>query len=68
MGARPLGRACVAGTVARSVFLGAAVQVEVRLESGEVVIAQVAPTESFSEGEAVQIWWDANDELRFGRE
>jgi spermidine/putrescine transport system ATP-binding protein len=63
--ARPSGRACIAGTVARSVFLGAAVQVEVRLEGGEVVIAQVAPTEHLSEGEAVQIWWDGSDELRF---
>jgi spermidine/putrescine transport system ATP-binding protein len=63
--ARPLGRACVAGTVTRSVFLGAAVHVETRLESGETVSAQVAPTESFSEGEAIQLWWDANDELRF---
>jgi ABC-type Fe3+/spermidine/putrescine transport system ATPase subunit len=63
--ARPFERACVAGTVTRSVFLGAAAQVEVKLEGGEVVIAQVAPTEHFGEGETTQIWWDVNDELRF---
>jgi ABC-type Fe3+/spermidine/putrescine transport system ATPase subunit len=65
--ARPLGPTCVAGTVTRSVFLGAAVQVEVKLEGGEVVLAQVAPTEGFIEGEAVEVWWDANDELRFDK-
>jgi ABC-type Fe3+/spermidine/putrescine transport system ATPase subunit len=64
--ARPSGRAGARGTVTGSVFLGAAVQVEIKLESGEAVIAQVASSESFAEREAVQIWWDANDELRFG--
>jgi len=62
---RPSERTCVAGTVTRSVFLGAAVQVEARLEGGELVIAQLPPAESFVEGEAIQIWWDANDEFRF---
>jgi hypothetical protein len=51
--------------VVRCVFLGAAIQVEARLASGETVIAQVGPNESFLEGEAVQIWWDSGDELRF---
>jgi ABC-type Fe3+/spermidine/putrescine transport system ATPase subunit len=64
--ARPSGSSCIPGMVTRSVFLGAAVQVEVRLESGDVVVAQVAPMETFASGEAVQIWWNANDELRFG--
>jgi ABC-type Fe3+/spermidine/putrescine transport system ATPase subunit len=66
--ARPSGRACDPrrGIVTRCVFLGSAVLVETRLESGESVIAQIPPTESFIEGDPVQIWWDANDELRFG--
>jgi ABC-type sulfate/molybdate transport systems ATPase subunit len=55
--------------VTRCVFLGAAIQVEAKLEGGEVVIAHVAShqsaTETFAEGEPVQIWWDSADELRF---
>ena len=64
---RPSGRARDPrrGIVTRCVFLGSAVHVETRLESGESVIAQIPPTESFIEGDSVQIWWDANDELRF---
>ncbi len=51
--------------VTRCVFLGSAIHVEAKLEGGELVIAQVGPTETFVEGEAVQIWWDSTDELRF---
>jgi spermidine/putrescine transport system ATP-binding protein len=51
--------------VTRCVFLGAAIHVEAKLEGGELAIAQVGPTETFAEGEAVQIWWDSADELRF---
>jgi ABC-type Fe3+/spermidine/putrescine transport system ATPase subunit len=64
---RPSGSGCVlrSGIVTRCVFLGPAMHVETRLEGGEVVLAQVAPTEGFVEGEAIQIWWDATDEFRF---
>jgi spermidine/putrescine transport system ATP-binding protein len=51
--------------VTRCVFLGAAIHVETKLEDGELAIAQVGPTETFAEGEAVQIWWDRTDEHRF---
>jgi spermidine/putrescine transport system ATP-binding protein len=51
--------------VRRCVFLGSAIQVEAKLESGEIVIAQVAPNESFNESEPVQIWWEPKDEIRF---
>jgi spermidine/putrescine transport system ATP-binding protein len=66
-GARPSGAACVPrrGIVARSVFLGAAVHVEVRLESGDVVTALVSASEAYTEGESVEIWWQSADELRF---
>jgi spermidine/putrescine transport system ATP-binding protein len=54
------------GRVQRCVFLGAAVQVEARLESGEAVVAQIPANGSgFIEGEAVHLCWDSNDELRF---
>jgi ABC-type Fe3+/spermidine/putrescine transport system ATPase subunit len=62
---RPPGSGHFHGIITRSVFLGSAVHVEAKLEGGEVVIAQVAPSEIFSEGEAVQIWWDSGDEHRF---
>jgi ABC-type Fe3+/spermidine/putrescine transport system ATPase subunit len=60
------------GTVSRFaritgiVYLGAFVHVEARLDSGESVTAQVAPSDpTFSPGDAVQIWWSPADELRF---
>lgn len=54
------------GIVTRSVFLGAFMHVEIRLESGDVAVAQIAPHGSpFPEGEAVQIFWSPADELRF---
>jgi ABC-type Fe3+/spermidine/putrescine transport system ATPase subunit len=58
------------GVVARSVFLGAAMHVEARLESGEAMIAQIsaqiaADGRGFVEGESVHLWWSSNDELKF---
>ena len=52
--------------VTRSVFLGPAIHIEARLEGGEAVTAQVpADGERFEEGEAVHVWWNSSDELRF---
>src|SRR5262249_55223887 len=52
-------------TVTRTVFLGSSIHVEARLESGQCLIAQVAPHENYREGDAVHIWWEACDQLRF---
>jgi ABC-type Fe3+/spermidine/putrescine transport system ATPase subunit len=54
--------------VAQSMYLGAFVQVDARLESGEAVSAHVSPAEAtFTPGEAVYVWWSAEDELRFSK-
>ncbi len=54
------------GAVTGSVFLGDSVEVSVRLETGEHVIAQ-APrgAAALQAGEAVGVWWDAAEELKF---
>jgi len=50
----------------RDRLLGAFLNVEARLESGESVVAQIAPdAPRFAPGDAVQVWWSAGDELRF---
>ncbi|HLW76259.1 MAG TPA: ABC transporter ATP-binding protein [Bryobacteraceae bacterium] len=51
--------------VTRCVFLGSALHVESQCAGGEVVVAQVAPHEQFSAGEAVEITWNPDDEIRF---
>ncbi|MGH9557723.1 MAG: ABC transporter ATP-binding protein [Bryobacteraceae bacterium] len=54
------------GIVERCVFLGASMQIEARLDGGGAALAQVAASEiSFCPGEAVHLWWNSNDELRF---
>jgi len=71
--ARPSGRACPQGNgprlgiVTGCVFLGSVVQVEVKLEGGEVITALVPPNEIYRRGEPVHVWWDSTDELRFER-
>jgi ABC-type Fe3+/spermidine/putrescine transport system ATPase subunit len=61
--ANPQGRR---GVVVGSVFLGSAVHVEARLDSGEICTAQVAhDAATLRAGEAVSIGWSAADELRF---
>jgi spermidine/putrescine transport system ATP-binding protein len=55
----------LSAVVTRCVFLGSSIHVEAKLNSGEAVIAQVAPHQIFNEGEAVQISWEPKDELRF---
>jgi ABC-type Fe3+/spermidine/putrescine transport system ATPase subunit len=54
------------GRVTRSVFLGSSMHVEARLESGDMVLAQVAASsDAYREGETVHVWWNSSDELRF---
>jgi ABC-type Fe3+/spermidine/putrescine transport system ATPase subunit len=53
------------GAVSQSTFLGAHTHIEVKLEGGEAVVAQTAPSDgAFQPGEAVHVWWNADDELR----
>jgi ABC-type Fe3+/spermidine/putrescine transport system ATPase subunit len=53
-------------TVTGISFLGSHTHVEARLETGEVVLAQIASDhETFTPGDAVHIHWDARDEIRF---
>ncbi len=52
-------------TVLTSTFLGNCMHVETRLESGEPVIAEVSTFNStFTQGEAVHVWWHPQDELK----
>jgi ABC-type Fe3+/spermidine/putrescine transport system ATPase subunit len=52
--------------VMRTTFLGNCVHVEARMDAGPTVVAEVSRLgESFSEGEAVHVWWQADDELTF---
>jgi len=45
-------------------YLGNYSRVEVRLDSGEVFIAQIsAASEFYKPGEAVHVWWEKADEL-----
>jgi ABC-type Fe3+/spermidine/putrescine transport system ATPase subunit len=52
------------GTVTRSAFLGPVIQVEVQLEGGARVLAQM-PVDggAFAEGELVHVFWNSTDEL-----
>jgi ABC-type Fe3+/spermidine/putrescine transport system ATPase subunit len=53
-------------TVMNTAFLGSHTQVELRLDGGEMMMAQIASDHtSFSPGETVHVRWDAEDELRF---
>jgi ABC-type Fe3+/spermidine/putrescine transport system ATPase subunit len=55
-----------AGVVESSVFLGDCIQLSVRLESGERVVAQLPRNGAgFEPGEAVRISWDPADEMTF---
>jgi spermidine/putrescine transport system ATP-binding protein len=61
-----IGNGARRGVVARSVFLGAAVHVETRLDGGELLVAQIAADQrAFVEGERVHVWWHSDDELKF---
>jgi len=53
-------------TVVHSVFLGNCVQVQVRLAGGETMTAETGRRDvAFRDGDAVQVWWRAEDELHF---
>ncbi len=54
------------GQVTGAVFLGDCLEVLVRLDSGEDVVAQVPRSSTvFQPGDAVQVGWDAAEEMRF---
>jgi len=53
-------------SVVQSTFLGNCVHVEARLGDGQTVLAEVSRlTEAFTAGDAVCVWWESDDELRF---
>jgi ABC-type Fe3+/spermidine/putrescine transport system ATPase subunit len=53
-------------TVVQSTFLGNCVHVEARLADGQTVLAEVSRlSEAFTAGDAVCVWWESDDELRF---
>jgi spermidine/putrescine transport system ATP-binding protein len=53
-------------TVVRSTFLGNCFHVEARLATGETAVAEVSRLgENFVHGDAVYIWWQPADELKF---
>ncbi len=53
-------------TIVRSSFLGNCLQVEARLATGDLVVAEVSRLgESLRAGESVHVWWQPADELSF---
>lgn len=54
------------GVIEHSTFLGPHRHLTIRLESGEVVLAQIAAAATLQAGESVHVCWEATDELRFG--
>jgi ABC-type Fe3+/spermidine/putrescine transport system ATPase subunit len=53
-------------TIVQSMFLGNCVHVEARLSDGEPAVIEISRLgESFAPGEAVYLWWEPADELRF---
>jgi ABC-type Fe3+/spermidine/putrescine transport system ATPase subunit len=53
------------GVIEHNTFFGAHRHLAIRLESGELITAQIAANAGFPSGEAVQVSWDPADELRF---
>jgi ABC-type Fe3+/spermidine/putrescine transport system ATPase subunit len=51
-------------TVASAVYLGSFCQIQMILENGEAILAQVAPGVSFQPGQAVCVSWNSEDECR----
>jgi spermidine/putrescine transport system ATP-binding protein len=65
----PEGSRASPATIAGCAFLGNCFQVEARLASGASVMAEVPrPDGSFNQGERVQVWWRAGDEMSFPQE
>jgi len=55
-----------AASVVASTFLGNCVQVEARLEDGQLVLAEISRLEqTMAPGDAVYVWWRPADELTF---
>ncbi len=51
--------------VLRSTFLGPILHVEVRMEGGESVVAQIShDCQPFLTGEKVRVWWNQTEEMR----
>jgi ABC-type Fe3+/spermidine/putrescine transport system ATPase subunit len=51
--------------VSSTMFLGSAVHVEAKLESGETVLSEMSRLEQpFQPGDTVHVWWHPADELR----
>ena len=61
-GSEALGRR---GIVTQAAFLGAYTQVEIELAGGEIMTAHAPASMSFRPGEAVEVSWNASDEMRF---
>jgi spermidine/putrescine transport system ATP-binding protein len=54
------------GVVTGTVFLGDCVELHIRLESGETVLAQVSRNgDTYQPGDAVDVSWDPVEEMRF---
>ena len=53
------------GIVTQAAFLGAYTQVEIELAGGEIMTAHAPASMSFRPGEAVEVSWNASDEMRF---
>jgi spermidine/putrescine transport system ATP-binding protein len=54
-------------TIVQSTFLGNCVHVDTRLSDGAPAVVEVSRLgESFAPGESVHVWWEPDDELRFG--
>jgi ABC-type Fe3+/spermidine/putrescine transport system ATPase subunit len=53
-------------TIVHSTFLGNCVHVDTRLSDGEPAVVEISRLgEAFAPGEAVHLWWEPADELRF---
>jgi ABC-type Fe3+/spermidine/putrescine transport system ATPase subunit len=62
----PEGARALPATVREAVFLGNCMHVEAELATGDVVIAEVGRRDGdFARGDAVRVWWNRSDELRF---
>ena len=56
----------IPATVRNTVFLGNCIHVEAELSSGAAITAEVSRLNGgFERGQAVHVWWDSSDELRF---
>jgi spermidine/putrescine transport system ATP-binding protein len=53
------------GIVTQTAFLGAYAQVEIELAGGDVMTAHAPASMGFRPGEAVEVSWNASDEMRF---